>query len=102
MKKSTLFRLILAAMLVLMLSLVACSKGDDTASKETDGKKSEQTDDGKDKDEKEEGLYSIDDFEKTVEGEAMDGGELVFGLVTSSPFKGTLNYNFYSDTYDAD
>ncbi|MBB5147404.1 peptide/nickel transport system substrate-binding protein [Cerasibacillus quisquiliarum] len=102
MKKSTLFRLILAAMLVLMLSLVACSKGDDTASKETDGKKSEQTDDGKDKDEKEEGLYSIDDFEKTVEGEAMDGGELVFGLVTSSPFKGTLNYNFYSDAYDKD
>ena len=47
-------------------------------------------------------LFSIDDFDqvKTNEGDATGGGELVFGLVSDSPFEGTLNYNFYSGNPD--
>ncbi|WP_440897337.1 oligopeptide ABC transporter substrate-binding protein [Amphibacillus sp. Q70] len=47
-------------------------------------------------------LASIDDFEhmKTNEGEAIEGGTLNFGLVSDTPFEGTLNYNFYSGNPD--
>ena len=47
-------------------------------------------------------MFSIDDFDqvKTNEGDATGGGELVFGLVSDTPFEGTLNYNFYSGNPD--
>ena len=47
-------------------------------------------------------MFSIDDFNnvKTNEGEATGGGHLNFGLVSDTPFEGTLNYNFYSGNPD--
>jgi len=47
-------------------------------------------------------MFSIDDFDnvKTNEGEATGGGHLNFGLVSDTPFEGTLNYNFYSGNPD--
>src|SRR5690625_5131145 len=94
-------------MLVLMLALVACSDetdGDGEASAGCDDNGSEQDDDGEDSEEEDDGLYSIDDFDnfKTNEGEAIDGGTLQYGLVTDTPFEGTLNWNSYSGTYDAE
>ncbi len=49
-------------------------------------------------------VYSIDHFSsvKTNQGEAIDGGVINFGLVTDTPFEGTLNFNFYSGNPDAE
>lgn len=107
MSKTSLSKLFFALMLVLMLALVACSDetdGDGEASAGSDDNGSEQDDDGEDSEEEDDGLYSIDDFDnfKTNEGEAIDGGTLQYGLVTDTPFEGTLNWNFYSGTYDAE
>ncbi|WP_284140216.1 MULTISPECIES: oligopeptide ABC transporter substrate-binding protein [unclassified Virgibacillus] len=84
MRKSTLGKVLLALMLVALLTLAACGK-DDSKGKE------------------EERLYSIEDFstDKTNEGEAIDGGEITYGLVSSSPFAGTLNWNFYDGNPDS-
>ncbi|MFD1167701.1 oligopeptide ABC transporter substrate-binding protein [Oceanobacillus caeni] len=47
-------------------------------------------------------IYSIEDFSEnaSTEGEAIDGGTLNYGLVTDTTFEGTLNYNFYSGSFD--
>ena len=49
------------------------------------------------------GLYSIEDFNKVKinEGTALKGGSVTYGLVSDTPFEGTLNYNFYSGNPDA-
>ncbi|WP_330949142.1 oligopeptide ABC transporter substrate-binding protein [Virgibacillus sp. MG-45] len=46
----------------------------------------------------------MDDFKTATSntGEAIEGGEATFGLVTSDPFKGTLNWNFYDGAPDAE
>ncbi|WP_026907815.1 oligopeptide ABC transporter substrate-binding protein [Paucisalibacillus globulus] len=97
MKKTS--KWLLALMLVLLLALAACG-GDsdsDSSDKGTEDKKSEKTAEGN-----KDGIFSIEDFSmtKTNEGEAIEGGELTYGVVASSAFAGTLNYNFYSDAYD--
>src|SRR5699024_4819387 len=88
-------------------ALVACSDetdGDGEASAGSDDNGSEQDDDGEDSEEENDDLYSIDDFDnfKTNEGEAIDGGTLQYGLDTHTPSDGTLNWNCYSGTYDAE
>ncbi|ANU22698.1 oligopeptide ABC transporter substrate-binding protein [Planococcus donghaensis] len=85
--------------LSLALLLAACS-GDDEATKDSGGKKDS---DGK-QEQKDDGLYSIEDFSnvKTNEGEAIDGGNITFGLVSDTVFEGTLNWNFYSGAPDAE
>ncbi len=96
MKKAKFSKLLLAVMLVFLLVLTACTGGNKETSKESDGtdKKTE---------EKEDGLFSIDDFKqvKTNEGEAIEGGNLNFGLVSDTAFEGTLNWNFYSGDPDS-
>lgn len=96
MKKATFSKLLLAFLLVFSLVLTACSKDDDKAkdSGDKDNKKTE---------EKEDGLYSIEDFSdtKTNEGKAIEGGNLNFGLVSDTAFEGTLNFNFYDGDPDA-
>ena len=88
-------KVLLALMLALVLALAACGKGGDDADKKSSDKAKEES-------KNEEGLYSIDDFSKDTsnDGEPIEGGEFIFGLVTDSPFAGTLNYNFYSDAID--
>ncbi|WP_051251421.1 oligopeptide ABC transporter substrate-binding protein [Paenibacillus harenae] len=51
----------------------------------------------------EDGLYSIEDFSnvKKNEGEPIKGGSITFGLVSDTPFEGTLNWNFYSGDPDS-
>lgn len=118
MKKASFSRWLVAMMLLLVLVLAACSGGDsddgsgdtdtdsgtDATEEETDDE--EGTDDEGDGDSAEGGddIFSIDDFatEKTNEGEAIEGGTLNFGLVSSSVFEGTLNFNFYSGAPDAE
>lgn len=52
----------------------------------------------------EDGLFSISDFNniKANQGDAIAGGTLNLGLVTDTPFAGTLNNNFSSGTPDAE
>src|SRR5690554_382814 len=49
-------------------------------------------------------MFSIDDFSKVSsnDGEPTGGGTLIFGLVSDTPFEGTLNYNFYSGNPDVE
>lgn len=87
-----------ALMLVLVLALAACGG---------DGKKEEGSSGGGgggDADKGEETTGSpLDDFDtRGEEGEAKEGGTLNFGLVTDTPFEGTLNWNFYSGAPDAE
>ncbi|OZU88149.1 oligopeptide ABC transporter substrate-binding protein [Virgibacillus indicus] len=116
MKKISFSKALFALMLILLLALAACSGGsDDEGSGDSgsdDAGTEEGTDEGTDEGEEgdseaaegEDGLYSIEDFstDKTNEGEAIEGGTLQYGLVTDTAFEGTLNWNFYSGTYDAE
>src|SRR5690625_3914951 len=100
MRNTRLSKLLFAIMLVLLLALAACGgdESDDKKSSDSDAKSEDKAD------EKEEGIYSQDDFEptKTNEGEAIEGGSLSFGLVSDTAFDGTLNFNFYSGAPDAE
>lgn len=94
---------LLALFLVLVLALAACS-GDDKNEKDT-GKENPGTEENKGNEEGEEKVSEglrIDDFDTRGEaGEAEEGGTLDYGLVTDTPFEGTLNFNFYSGSPDA-
>ncbi|WP_059103378.1 oligopeptide ABC transporter substrate-binding protein [Shouchella shacheensis] len=101
MKKMLKPRFMFAPALVCVLALGACSdetggEGDGNGGGESEGNGGEETV------ENEDGLYSIDDFEitKDNEGDAI-GGTLNYGVVTDTPFEGTLNWQFYSGTPDA-
>lgn len=92
---------LLASTTAVVLALAACSGGSDSdGGNSSDGGgtsegESEETD---------EPMFSIDDFEviKGDNGEdIIDGGSLKVALVTDTPFEGTLNYNFYQGTFDA-
>ncbi|WP_156289793.1 oligopeptide ABC transporter substrate-binding protein [Oceanobacillus salinisoli] len=105
MKKVSYSKWLLALMLVLLVILAACSSGSDEEAEGTDepeATEEEGTEEEGEEPANEEAIYSIDDFntDKTNEGEPMDGGTLQYGLVSDSPFEGTLNYNFYSSNYD--
>ncbi len=104
MTKASWSKALFALMLVLLLALAACNSGGDSEeSKGSDSEGSSEKDGDKEK-ESEDGLYSIDDFNaaKTNEGDAIEGGELNFGLVSDTAFEGTLNWNFYSGAPDAE
>ncbi|MCJ7840285.1 oligopeptide ABC transporter substrate-binding protein [Lederbergia sp. NSJ-179] len=103
MRKLGFSKCLFALMLVLSLALAACSGNNtDGDAKEKPGDKKENTAGKKDA-KSEDGTYSIEDFsmDKTNQGEAIENGELNYGVVAGTSFKGTLNYNFYQDTYDA-
>ncbi|GAQ19105.1 oligopeptide-binding protein AppA precursor [Oceanobacillus picturae] len=103
MTKARWSKALFALMLVLLLALAACNSGGDSEeSKGSDTEGSSEKDGDKEK--SEDGLYSIDDFNaaKTNEGDAIEGGELNFGLVSDTAFEGTLNWNFYSGAPDAE
>lgn len=52
----------------------------------------------------EDGLFNVSDFNniKTNQGDALAGGTLNFGLVSDTPFAGTLNYVFSSGVPDSE
>lgn len=93
MEKNKFSRVLLVAMLAFVLALAACGGGDsgDGDKKKESGGKSED------------GLYSIEDFNtETANKEDGEGGTLNYGLVSDTPFEGTLNFNFYSGAPDAE
>lgn len=111
MKKLLKPKFFLAPTLVAALALAACSGDDDGGtSAPTDGGGSGGDDNGEEVVEghpnpeaSSDGLYSADDFVPTIEpmGEAI-GGTLNYGLVSPTPFQGTLNGVFYSGAPDGE
>lgn len=81
---------LVSLLMVLSLLLTACGGGGD---KNKSGEK-----------EKEKVLTDPSQFPQTSEGKGdpIEGGTLTVGLVTDSPFEGTLDWNFYSNADDAD
>lgn len=103
-------KVLFALMLVLLLALTACNKSATPSETDTGKKGNEQVDkgnegkeEGKEEGKSKDGLYSIEDFNniKTNEGTAIEGGNFTFGLVSTTAFEGTLNWNFYAGNPDA-
>jgi len=90
MKHTKWTKVLFIGMLAIMLALVGCSK--DSDSKDS-SKKSKNAKDG---------LYSIQDFSPSASNKdkPINGGEITVGVVSSSPFKGSLNFNYYDGPYD--
>lgn len=84
--------------LVLALGLAACGGGEKKTNdegKDAEGK-TEEKDAG-------DGTFNIEDFPTVSEtGDVADGGTLNFGLVSDTPFEGTLHFNFYDGNPDAE
>lgn len=99
MKKNWLFLSILFAF---MLVLAACTGGGNESEKgkETDNtEKSGETEKAGESEATNDSLLPMD---VTNEGEAIQGGTLRVGLVTSSPFQGIFNWELYEDAYDSE
>ena len=81
---------LVSLLMVLSLLLTACGGGGD---KNKSGEKEE-----------EKVLTDPSQFPQTSEGKGdpIEGGTLTVGIVTDSPFEGTLDWNFYSNANDAD
>ncbi|WP_379135008.1 oligopeptide ABC transporter substrate-binding protein [Paenibacillus sp. sgz500958] len=98
--------LLLSLMLVMLLVVSACSSGNnnnEATEPSASPTATEETAEATAAPEPEDGLYSIEDFKdsKTNQGEAIKGGTVTYGLVSDTPFEGTLNWNFYSGQPDA-
>lgn len=92
-------------MLVLTLAVTACGSGNNEAAEPSTTAKTDAaaTAAPTAAPAAEDGLYNIADFSnvKTNQGEAIEGGTLNFGLVSDTPFEGTLNNNFSSGVPDS-
>lgn len=101
MRKTNFTRALFAVMLVFLLALTACTN--ETNKPANDPGKTVEKEKGKEEKGKD-GIYSIDDFNniKSNEGKAIEGGTLNYGLVSDTPFEGTLNLNFYSGAPDSE
>lgn len=97
---------LLALFLVFVLALAACSSDDDKdtgTEKEEDKTEQEEKTDGEDAGEDvatDDPLAAFDT--RSEAGEVEEGGTLTFGLVSDTPFEGTLNFNFYAGAPDAE
>jgi len=93
-------------LLVLSLALVACSsdKDNENGKDKEDPPASEGEGEGEGDEPVNKGEEALALFNQDVSNtdEAIDGGELNYGLVSDDPFKGTLNWNFYSGNPDAE
>ncbi|PKR77712.1 oligopeptide ABC transporter substrate-binding protein [Halalkalibacillus sediminis] len=125
MSKNAFAKLLFALFLASLLVIAACNSdsgeeeggdSEDTDTEETtddegsegegsEGEEGSEEEDGSDEEaSSEDGIYSIEDFDTAVsnDGEPIDGGSITYGLVTDTPFEGTLNWNFYEGTFDAE
>jgi peptide/nickel transport system substrate-binding protein len=105
-------KVLFSVMLVLLLTLAACGNNENNEAGNNNNNNNDNNNDvvvdndNNDNNEEEEaeddGLYSIDDFSKIKDnqGDAIDGGEITFGLVSDTAFEGTLNFNFYGGNPD--
>ncbi|SDB87892.1 oligopeptide ABC transporter substrate-binding protein [Shouchella lonarensis] len=99
MKKLSIFKWLAVSTLVVTTTLAACGNDRNTSSKPGhEGNPKEQK-----TIQREDGIYSVDDFELTKETEGDNlGGTLKVGIVASSAFEGTLDFQFYGISTDAD
>lgn len=108
MGKANFSKTLFALMLVFLLALAACSNdknNNDNAEKPDNDTNNEEVNNNEEEpEEKDDGLYSIEDFNQTKEniGEAIEGGSLSFGLVSPTPFDGVLNWNYYAGGPDGE
>lgn len=109
MNKARFSKALFALMLVFLLALAACSSDGNNNAKEPDndanaGEENNNEENAGDDKVEDDGLYSIEDFSptKTNAGEAIEGGEVTFGLVSNTAFAGILNYNYYTGAPDAE
>ncbi|MDY0404452.1 oligopeptide ABC transporter substrate-binding protein [Virgibacillus sp. 179-BFC.A HS] len=102
MRKTNWTKLFLAMMLALVLALAACSKDSGGSKEKADGGDSNKGKTEQKGGESEEGIYSIEDFPLVTSNNAepLEDGELTYGVVTDSPFQGTLNTALYSGAVD--
>lgn len=101
------FMLLASLLLVLSVFLAACSSKDKEGSGEKEpGKEPEKEQEetkGEDEEEAEESSTNIDfPLEVSNNAEPIEDGEMTVGMVTDTPFEGTLNRVFYSGVYDAE
>ncbi|AIQ48858.1 ABC transporter substrate-binding protein [Paenibacillus sp. FSL R7-0273] len=106
-KRKTAKTMLVSLLLVLSLAVTACGSGNNEAaepSATTAATDAAATAAPTTAPAAEDGLYNIADFSnvKSNQGEAIEGGTLNFGLVSDTPFEGTLNFNFYSGAPDAE
>lgn len=89
MKRNLSYKLLFIVLLACVVILGACNS---LASKEESSNKAAEEDK----------VYEIDDFntDKTNDDEAIDGGQLNYGLLSDTAFDGTLNWNFFLDIPD--
>lgn len=91
----------LALLLVLVLALAAC--GGDNKNDEAKDEGNNNSEATENNEEDAETGSVIDTFPTRGEaGDVEEGGTLNFGLVTDTPFEGTLNFNFYSGAPDVE
>lgn len=114
MGKTNFSKAMFALMLVLLLALTACSgkptsdpaPGKDPVKEEEPGKggEEEETPGRQPGEPDENGLYDITEFSKFTsnEGTTIDGGTFYYGLVSDTPFEGTLNAIYYAGAPDAE
>lgn len=88
-------KFLFAVVFGLLFSLAACGSNSGTNS----GNEASTTENPEPDDD---GQFDIEDFDEVSKtGDAMDGGELTYGLISDTPFEGTLNWNFYSGDPDS-
>ncbi|GAA0374899.1 oligopeptide ABC transporter substrate-binding protein [Bacillus horti] len=105
MTKSKARLLLMALLAVFVLFMVACNNNEATtdvdAEAPSEGTEETPVDEETAEQERPEGTYSIEDFSYLKDdGTPLSGGELTFGLVSDTPFEGTLNPVFSSGVPD--
>ena len=93
--------MLVSLMLVLSVFLAACTGKEKTEEEEKDPAKPAEEKAGEKVEEKEGNEEITFPVEVSNKAEVVEDGELVYGLVSSDPFKGTLSPVFYSDAPDA-
>jgi peptide/nickel transport system substrate-binding protein len=97
---------LLSLVLVLSLFLAACTSDKDAADEKDGDTNKEEPKEKEDDDETaggdDSGMEIAFPTKVSADGEAIEGGSINYGLISDTPFEGTLNYVFYSGRPDAE
>jgi peptide/nickel transport system substrate-binding protein len=102
MRKTKMTSFFVMGALASLLTLTACADNGDGPEENMDD--ANENEDNSLADNERDGLYSIEDFNNHTSNdeEAIEGGSITYGLVSDTPFEGTLNWNFYSGALDGE